>query len=88
MREKIKKNYKIQLYSLDKEDKKYFKEYIVTSCIGEGASCLVYDAQYLDDIGIYRNVRIKELYPLYCCDTARMDQEISWRSEEVKTKAY
>ncbi|MGN1275880.1 MAG: hypothetical protein ACI4UK_02675, partial [Floccifex sp.] len=60
------------------------KQYIIHSCIGMGASCLVYEASYMDDIGIERKVRIKECYPLHCCESKRNGNEIIWKKDPKK----
>ncbi|MBD5395547.1 MAG: serine/threonine protein kinase [Lachnospiraceae bacterium] len=33
--------------------------------VGRGASCIVYDAAYEDNIGVWHDIRIKECYPVY-----------------------
>ena len=38
---------------------------ILNKEIGRGASCIVYDATYVDKIGVHHNVRIKECYPVW-----------------------
>ncbi len=39
------------------------KDVQITGEIGRGASCIVYDAIYLDNIGVQHKVRVKECYP-------------------------
>ena len=70
-------------YQLNLKNNNFQKTFIIDSFIGEGASCLVYDAKYIDELGIIRNVRIKELYPLEC-KAKRNDDQIIWSSEEKK----
>ena len=41
------------------------KNITITEEIGRGASCIVYDGFYLDEIGIQHRVRVKECYPTY-----------------------
>lgn len=40
-------------------------EYKIVKEIGRGASCIVYEAGYVDNIGHFHTVRIKECYPFY-----------------------
>lgn len=56
-REALKNGYE---FYFNKEHK-----YIVINEIGRGASCIVYNAGYVDNVGIFHNVRIKECYPVH-----------------------
>ena len=78
MRQKLEKNIQLNL-----KNKNLQKSFIIDSFVGEGASCLVYNAKYIDELGIIRNVRIKELYPIECCET-REEDHIIWPSDEKK----
>lgn len=40
-----------------------YTEYTVTRELARGGSCIVYDASYIDNLGNYKLVRIKECYP-------------------------
>lgn len=65
------------------------KDYKIVSCVGEGASCIVYEAVYFDDFGIGRNVRIKELYPVDGCSSDRDEKgRIIWNSEENRSQKF
>lgn len=55
-REALKNGYE---FYFNKEHK-----YIVINEIGRGASCIVYNAGYVDNVGILHNARIKECYPV------------------------
>lgn len=48
------------------------KDYTILQEIGRGASCIVYDAQYISSTGQPRPVRIKECYP-YAIPVTRQD---------------
>lgn len=64
------------------------QKYIINDLIGEGASCLVYEAGYLDEIGLIRKVRIKELYPVDGCALTRANGNIIWDNEEIKEQYF
>lgn len=49
-------------YRLEDSDSKTFK---INAEVGRGASCIVYDAEYTDSIGVIHNIRVKECYPSY-----------------------
>ena len=53
---------KLVLY-IDQDCKKIEAIYHIQKIIGQGRSCLVYDASYIDNIGLEHKVRIKECYP-------------------------
>ena len=78
MRERLEKNIQLNLKNNNLQ-----KTFIIDSFVGEGASCLVYDAKYIDELGIIRNVRIKELYPLECKEV-RNNHHIIWPNEDRK----
>ncbi|MBP1545505.1 MAG: hypothetical protein J6A37_02770 [Oscillospiraceae bacterium] len=50
--------------------------YTIKKMIGEGASCLVYDADFVDDQGIIYKVRIKECFPINYALSRRADGNI------------
>ena len=79
MREKLEKNYQLNLKNNNLQ-----KTFIIDSFVGEGASCLVYNAKYIDELGIIRNVRIKELFPIKNCEHIRKNHHIIWENEEKK----
>ena len=41
------------------------KEIQINEEVGRGASCIVYDAAYLDNIGVRHIARVKECFPSY-----------------------
>lgn len=49
-------------YRLEDSDSRTIK---ITAEVGRGASCIVYDAEYTDSIGVIHNIRVKECYPNY-----------------------
>ena len=53
---------KLILY-IDQDCKRIEAVYHIQKIIGQGRSCLVYDASYIDNIGLEHKVRIKECYP-------------------------
>lgn len=83
MRERLNVNDLIRLKSFDS-----IKEYYITSVQGEGASCIVYDAIYIDDIGIARNVRIKELFPIKSCLENRLEKNVIWLNSNQQKEDY
>lgn len=40
-------------------------QYTIMEEIGRGANCIVYNASYIDSVGLTHLARIKELYPIY-----------------------
>ena len=78
MRERLEKNIQLNLKNNNLQ-----KTFIIDSFVGEGASCLVYDAKYIDELGFIRYVRIKELYPLECKEV-RNYHHIIWPNEDRK----
>ena len=63
--------------------------FYVTSIIGSGATCIVYEAYYLDDLDLRHNVRIKECCPIGDCEELRgNNQEIQWKSAQNKERAF
>lgn len=59
------------------------KKYTITSVIGDGATCIVYSAYYIDTIGFSHKVNIKECYP-YNANINREGQSLIWASEGEK----
>ncbi len=62
------------------------RTYIINNVIGKGATCIVYDAYYLDELGLRHNVRIKECYPDQYTEGHRNNNEIIWHNEDEKKK--
>ena len=60
------------------------KEYLIKHVIGEGASCIVYDAQSKN--GLY-SYRIKECYPINA-HIHRVGQELIWQNETEKNRSF
>ena len=68
------------------DSKTHSRTYTINSAIGEGATCIVYDAYYLDKYGLRHNVRIKECYPDQYTESHRDNNQIIWHNEEEKKK--
>lgn len=63
MRQALKIGEKLKLSVSENEQPTY--EYTIKGITGFGASCIVYEAYYLDSVGIEHLVRLKEFYPAY-----------------------
>ena len=61
------------------------KPYTIDSVIGDGATCIVYSAYYMDTIGMSHHVNIKECYP-YGAKITRKEQLLVWELESEKNK--
>ena len=57
--------------------------YIVDTVIGDGATCIVYKAHYLDNRGLSHAVNIKECYP-HAENVSRCGNVLIWESEEQR----
>lgn len=57
--------------------------YIVDTVIGDGATCIVYKAHYLDSRGLSHVVNIKECYP-YADNVSRYGNVLKWESDEQR----
>lgn len=67
-------------------NKTHSRTYTINNVIGKGATCIVYDAYYLDELGLRHNVRIKECYPNQYTEGYRNNNEIIWHNEDEKKK--
>lgn len=67
-------------------NKTHLRTYTINNVIGKGATCIVYDAYYLDELGLRHNVRIKECYPNQYTEGYRNNNEIIWHNEDEKKK--
>ena len=69
---------------LDKNDQLVLthRTYTIKDVIGKGATCIVYDAYYLDELGLKHNVRIKECFPSKYTKNRRSNKEIVWHNDE------
>ena len=63
------------------------QHFIIDHVIGYGASCLVYEAHYLDSRNYRKEIILKECYP-YNSDTTRIGSKIVWSSTEEQEKAF
>ena len=68
------------------DSKTHSRTYTINNVIGEGETCIVYDAYYLDKLGLRHNVRIKECYPDQYTESHRDNNQIIWHNEEEKKK--
>ena len=59
------------------------KKYTINTVLGDGATCIVYSAKYIDKVGFSHNVNIKECYP-FNVEVTREGQVLNWNSEEEK----
>ena len=63
------------------------QHFMIDHVIGYGASCLVYEAHYLDSRNYRKEIILKECYP-YNSDTTRIGSKIVWSSTEEQEKAF
>lgn len=63
------------------------REYVIESINGEGATCIVYSAYYLDRLGLKHYVNIKECYP-YSANICREKKKLIWSDEREKAQAF
>lgn len=61
------------------------RTYTVNEVIGDGSTCIVYSAYYIDDMRLSHQVNIKECYP-YNAEITRNGQTFIWNSAEEKSK--
>lgn len=61
------------------------KEYTIGSVLGEGATCVVYDASCTNLSGFRHKVRLKECYP-YFADISRSAEILIWNSSEEQER--
>ena len=57
--------------------------YIIDGVLGSGASCIVYDAHFIDSHGNKKEVKLKECYP-YDLSVKRAGNTLVWSKEEEK----
>ena len=60
--------------------------YIIDGVLGSGATCIVYDAHFVDSQGNKKAVKLKECYP-YDLSVKRADNTLVWPKEEEKDTA-
>ena len=63
------------------------QQFVIDRVIGYGASCLVYEAHYLDSGNHRKEIILKECYP-YNSGTTRIGSKIVWSSTEEQEKAF
>ena len=76
MRQALNNKQKIQLSSSLGQ-----REYIIDELIGYGASCIVYNAYYLDNFKLRHYVKIKECYPISGAEDHRDQDSIVWKPD-------
>ena len=60
------------------------QQYNIEAVIGDGATCIVYSAYYLDSMRLKHRVNLKECYP-YHAAVERGDQALIWKDEKEKS---
>ena len=60
--------------------------YIIDGVLGSGATCIVYDAHFVDSQGNKKEVKLKECYP-HGLSIERIDNNLVWSNEDEKTSA-
>ena len=60
--------------------------YIIDGVLGSGATCIVYDAHFVDSQGNKKEVKLKECYP-YGLSVERIENNLVWSKEDEKTSA-
>lgn len=60
--------------------------YIIDGVLGSGATCIVYDAHFVDSHGNKKEVKLKECYP-YDLSVERVDNTLVWSKDEEKDTA-
>lgn len=60
--------------------------YIIDGVLGSGATCIVYDAHFVDSLGNKKEVKLKECYP-YGLLVERTNNNLVWSKEDEKTSA-
>ena len=63
------------------------RQFVVDKIIGGGASCLVYEAHFLDSCNNRKEIILKECYP-YNAGTARVGNKIIWSNPAEQEKAF
>ena len=61
------------------------RTYTIKSVLGDGATCIVYSAEYKDYMGYSHRVNIKECYP-YNVNLVRDNKCLIWESEQEKSE--
>ncbi|MBQ8932671.1 MAG: hypothetical protein IJ061_00120 [Lachnospiraceae bacterium] len=79
MREALQKKNKISLVGDGVS-----REFIIQEVIGFGATCIVYQAYYLDEFKLRHFVKLKECFPLSGTEKNRAGKEIVWTEEEKR----
>lgn len=60
--------------------------YIIDGVLGSGATCIVYDAHFVDSLGNKKEVKLKECYP-YGLLVERTNNNLVWSKEDEKNSA-
>ncbi|MBQ9142228.1 MAG: protein kinase, partial [Lachnospiraceae bacterium] len=83
MRQALEEGKKYILHNEDVPERVFY----ITKVIGYGASCIVYDGYYRDDM-VRHYVRIKECFSEYYAEDERASNMVVWKSEEAKAAAF
>ena len=62
------------------------RTYVIDSVIGNGATCIVYDAHYVDNHNYSHNVRLKECFP-FGIEIERKDDTLVWKNNDDKANS-
>lgn len=63
------------------------KQFTIKKLIGDGATCIAYEASRINSNGMTEHYRIKECYP-YDADISRNELELIWADEAEKQKYF
>lgn len=86
MREPLSVGKKYKLYKTAYENNEYH-EFVIDGLVGYGATCIVYDAHYEDDLHCVHKCRLKECFPVNGAFEVRDDLKIDWVSNQNKEDA-
>ena len=63
------------------------KQFTIEKLIGDGATCIAYEASHINTNGITEHYRIKECYP-YNADISRNEFDLVWADKSEKQKYF
>ena len=82
MREQLREKTKLFLSAVNSE-----RIFIIDKLVGFGATCIVYDAYFLDEYKIRHWVKLKECFPLDGTKGQRLGNDVVWENESKKENA-
>lgn len=86
MREPLNVGKKYKLYKTAYGNNEYH-EFVIDGLVGYGATCVVYDAHFDDELRCVHRCRLKECFPVNGTFEVRIDDEIDWTSNQSKEEA-